>query len=119
MGRGAAPPAVADPVRLMGETAPLTIQRIAIFPLTGAVLFPGLHLPLHIFEPRYSAMVQEVLARDRQLGMIQPRQIPGEEDRETPAPYDVGCVGRIVDAEAPAAGRFHLVSTEERRGGKE
>ena len=50
----------------MDETAPLTIQRIAIFPLPGAVLFPGLHLPLHIFEPRYSAMVQEVLARDRQ-----------------------------------------------------
>ena len=47
----------------MTEAAPLTIQRIAIFPLPGAVLFPGLHLPLHIFEPRYKAMVQEVLAR--------------------------------------------------------
>src|SRR3546814_7843457 len=58
MGRGAAPPAVAAPVRLMDADAPLTIQRIAIFPLTGAVLFPGLHLPLHIFEPRYSAMVR-------------------------------------------------------------
>ena len=45
----------------MGEAAPLTIQRIAIFPLPGAVLFPGLHLPLHIFEPRYKAMVQEVV----------------------------------------------------------
>ena len=93
----------------MDETAPLTIQRIAIFPLTGAVLFPGLHLPLHIFEPRYSAMVQEVLARDRQIGMIQPRQIPGEEDREPPALYDVGCVGRIVDVEALDEGRFNLV----------
>lgn len=68
----------------MPTDAPLTIQRIAIFPLPGAVLFPGLHLPLHIFEPRYKAMVQEVLARDRQIGMIQPRQIPGEEDREPP-----------------------------------
>src|SRR3546814_16045129 len=96
----------------MGETAPLTIQRIAIFPLTGAVLFPGLHLPLHIFEPRYSAMVQEVLARDRQIGMIQPRQIPGEEDREPPALYDVGCVGRIVDVEELAEGRFNLVLEE-------
>src|SRR3546814_15315675 len=67
VGRGAAPPPVADPVRLMAEAAPLTIQRIAIFPLPGAVLFPGLHLPLHIFEPRYKAMVQEVLARDRQI----------------------------------------------------
>ena len=39
----------------MTTDAPLTIQRIAIFPLPGAVLFPGLHLPLHIFEPRYKA----------------------------------------------------------------
>lgn len=93
----------------MDETAPLTIQRIAIFPLPGAVLFPGLHLPLHIFEPRYKAMVQEVLARDRQIGMIQPRQIPGEEDREPPALYDIGCVGRIVDVEALDEGRFNLV----------
>ncbi len=54
----------------MSTDAPLTIQRIAIFPLPGAVLFPGLHLPLHIFEPRYKAMVQEVLARDRQIGIV-------------------------------------------------
>jgi Uncharacterized protein, similar to the N-terminal domain of Lon protease len=74
----------------MSEAAPLTIQRIAIFPLPGAVLFPGLHLPLHIFEPRYKAMVQEVLARDRQIGMIQPRQIAGEESREPPALYESG-----------------------------
>ena len=93
----------------MGDTAPLTIQRIAIFPLPGAVLFPGLHLPLHIFEPRYSAMVQEVLARDRQIGMIQPRVLPGDESREPPALYDVGCVGRIVDVEALDEGRFNLV----------
>src|SRR3546814_20297202 len=93
----------------MAEAAPLTIQRIAIFPLPGAVLFPGLHLPLHIFEPRYRAMVQEVLARDRQIGMIQPRQIAGEEDRVPPALYDIGCVGRIIYVEALAAGRCNLV----------
>lgn len=93
----------------MTEAAPLTIQRIAIFPLPGAVLFPGLHLPLHIFEPRYRAMVHEVLARDRQIGMIQPRHIVGEEDRESPALYDVGCIGRIVDVEALDDGRFNLI----------
>jgi Lon protease-like protein len=54
-------------------------------------------------------MVQEVLARDRQIGMIQPRQLPGEESREPPALYDVGCVGRIVDVEALDEGRFNLV----------
>ena len=93
----------------MGEAAPLTIQRIAIFPLPGAVLFPGLHLPLHIFEPRYRAMVQDVLVRDRRIGMIQPRVLPGEEDREPPALYEVGCVGKIIDVEALDDGRFNLV----------
>lgn len=93
----------------MAEAAPLTIQRIAIFPLPGAVLFPGLHLPLHIFEPRYRAMVQDVLVRDRRIGMIQPRVLPGEEDREPPALYEVGCVGKIIDVEALDDGRFNLV----------
>lgn len=93
----------------MTDDAPLTLQRIAIFPLAGTVLFPAMHLPLHIFEPRYCAMVQEVLARDRQIGMIQPRLIPGDEMREPPALYDIGCVGRIIDVEALDQGRFNLV----------
>ena len=87
----------------------MTVRRLAIFPLTGAVLFPGLQLPLHIFEPRYRAMVQEVLVRDRRIGMIQPRVIAGEEMREPPALFDIGCVGHIADVEALDDGRFNLV----------
>lgn len=104
MGRRPAPPPVADPVRM-------TVRRLAIFPLTGAVLFPGLQLPLHIFEPRYRAMVQEVLVRDRQIGMIQPRVVAGDEMREPPALFDMGCVGHIADVEAMDDGRFNLVLT--------
>jgi uncharacterized protein len=89
----------------------MTVRRLAIFPLTGAVLFPGLQLPLHIFEPRYRAMVQEVLVRDRQIGMIQPRVIAGDEMREPPALFDIGCVGHIADVEAMDDGRFNLVLT--------
>jgi uncharacterized protein len=89
----------------------MTVRRLAIFPLTGAVLFPGLQLPLHIFEPRYRAMVQEVLVRDRQIGMIQPRLIAGDEMREPPALFDMGCVGHIADVEAMDDGRFNLVLT--------
>ena len=44
--------------------------RLSIFPLPGAILFPGLHLPLHIFEPRYRALVGDALARDRRIAMI-------------------------------------------------
>jgi uncharacterized protein len=89
----------------------MTVRRLAIFPLTGAVLFPGLQLPLHIFEPRYRAMVQEVLVRDRQIGMIQPRVIAGDEMREPPALFGMGCVGHIADVEAMDDGRFNLVLT--------
>ena len=89
----------------------MSVQRLAIFPLTGAVLFPGLQLPLHIFEPRYRAMVQEVLVRNRQIGMIQPRIIVGDDMREPPALFDVGCVGHIADIQAMDDGRFNLVLT--------
>ncbi len=94
----------------MPEAAPLTIQRIAIFPLPGAVLFPGLHLPLHIFEPRYRAMVQEVLVRDRRIGMIQPQRA------ENGAPlFTIGCLGKIGEVEALDDGCFNIVLEGESR----
>ena len=78
--------------------------RLSIFPLAGALLFPGLQLPLHIFEPRYRAMVSDALARDRRIAMIQP-QAAGEG-----APlFSVGCVGKIADVEALEDGRFNIV----------
>ncbi len=85
-------------------------MRLSIFPLTGAVLYPGLQLPLHIFEPRYRAMVKEALARDRRIGMIQPQK------PEDGAPlFSVGCVGKIIDVEALEDGRFNLVLEGEAR----
>jgi hypothetical protein len=81
-----------------------TYTRLSIFPLTGAVLYPGLQLPLHIFEPRYRAMVSDSLARDRRIAMIQP-QSPADG-----APlFAIGCVGKIADVEALEDGRFNLV----------
>jgi len=79
-------------------------KRLSIFPLPGALLFPGMHLPLHIFEPRYRAMVSDAMARDRRIGMIQPS---GQGD--TPTLYDIGCVGRIAEVEALDDGRYNLV----------
>ena len=85
-------------------------MRISIFPLTGAVLYPGLHLPLHIFEPRYRALVKDALARDRRIGMIQPQR------SEEGAPlYQVGCLGKIGEVEALEDGRFNLVLQGEAR----
>ena len=88
----------------MSETA-----RISIFPLPGALLFPGLRLPLHIFEPRYRALVADAMARDRRIGMIQPRPTgPGDAD-EPPDLFAIGCVGRIADVEMLDDGRSNLV----------
>lgn len=81
--------------------------RLSVFPLPGALLFPELHLPLHIFEPRYRAMVSDAMARDRRIAMIQPR--PDSEDRTTPALFDIGCVGRIAEVEALDDGRYNLI----------
>ena len=79
-------------------------QRLSIFPLAGALLFPRIHLPLHIFEPRYKALVSDSLARDRRIGLIQPR-----DDSLVPRLFDVGCVGRIAEVEALDDGRYNIV----------
>lgn len=84
-----------------------SITRLSIFPLAGALLFPRSQLPLHIFEPRYRALVTDALARDRRIAMIQPRT--PERGGEKVALFDVGCVGRIADVEALPDGRFNIV----------
>jgi hypothetical protein len=96
---------------MTGTDAPAagTTTRLSIFPLPGALLFPGLHLPLHIFEPRYRAMVSDAMARDRRIGMIQPRLEMGQASGDPPALYDLGCVGRIAEVEALDDGRYNLV----------
>lgn len=81
--------------------------RLSIFPLPGALLFPQLHLPLHVFEPRYRAMVSDAMARDRRIAMIQPR--PDSDDADAPDLFDIGCVGRIAEVEALDDGRYNLI----------
>ena len=69
-------------------------QRIPIFPLTGAVLFPGTQLPLNIFEPRYINMIDDALASsDRLIAMIQPAD---SKDNDSKILKNVGCVGKIT-----------------------
>ncbi|RYD96138.1 MAG: ATP-dependent protease [Sphingomonadales bacterium] len=97
LGLGPAAQAFGDPVRV-------TVTRLSIFPLSGALLFPRMHLPLHIFEPRYRAMISDSLARDRRIGMVQPR-----DHNDPPALFDIGCVGRIAEVEALDDGRFDIV----------
>ncbi|PNP93757.1 MULTISPECIES: LON peptidase substrate-binding domain-containing protein [Sphingobium] len=80
------------------------MSRVSIFPLPGALLLPGMELPLHIFEPRYQAMIHDAMARDRRIGMIQPR-----EEGTKPALFDVGCLGHITHIEALEGGRYNIL----------
>ena len=49
-------------------------QEISIFPLANAVFFPNTILPLNIFEPRYKKMIEDALASNKMIGMIQTRE---------------------------------------------
>ena len=85
-------------------------RKIAIFPLTGAVLFPQTQLPLNIFEPRYLQMIDEALSSpDRILGMIQPslsKDNPKSENLK-----QVGCAGRISSFSETGDGRYLVTLT--------
>ena len=88
----------------------MSSTRLSIFPLSGAILFPDLQLPLHIFEPRYRALVSDALARDRRIAMIQPQAVA-----EGAPLFLIGCVGRIGEVEALDDGRFNIVLEGESR----
>jgi uncharacterized protein len=84
--------------------------RLSIFPLSGAILYPGLHLPLHVFEPRYRALVSDALARDRRIALIQPQVA------EEGAPlFAIGCTGLIGEVEALEDGRYNIMLEGESR----
>ena len=82
-------------------------QVIPVFPLDGALLLPGGDLPLQIFEPRYLNMVDDVMAGDRIIGMIQTRG--GSRDR--PILAEVGCAGRITSYNETSDGRYLITLT--------
>lgn len=83
-------------------------ETIPVFPLTGVLLLPRGKLPLNIFEPRYLNMVQDALATNRMIGMIQPRD--GGAGQNPPL-YDIGCVGRITSFSETEDGRFLITLT--------
>ncbi len=75
-------------------------DKLPVFPLPGAVLLPRARLPLHIFEPRYLAMIEDCLKSDRRLiGMIQPR---GD------GLASVGCAGRLTSFSETEDGRYMI-----------
>lgn len=82
-------------------------QVIPVFPLPGAILLPRGQLPLNIFEPRYLNMIDDAMAGDRIIGMIQPRGGP----QRLPVLSPVGCAGRITSFAETSDGRYLITLT--------
>ena len=83
-----------------------------MFPL-GTVLLPGSVLPLHVFEPRYRALVQDCMAGEPEFGVVlieRGREVGGGDSR-----FDIGCVARIVQLSETPDGRFALATVGTRR----
>jgi Lon protease-like protein len=82
---------------------------IPLFPLPNVVLFPGVPVPLHIFEPRYRRMLADAVAGAHVLGMVLLR--PGWEPHyyNRPPVYPIGCAGRIDQTQALADGRSNIL----------
>ncbi|WP_165874624.1 LON peptidase substrate-binding domain-containing protein [Cocleimonas flava] len=77
-----------------------------MFPLANAVVMPGGHLPLNIFEPRYINMLQDAMENHRLIGMIQPR-----DESAKPELYNIGCAARITRYEETNDGRLEISLT--------
>jgi uncharacterized protein len=91
-------------------------QRLPLFPLS-TVLYPGLQLPLHIFEERYRQLVRDLTSADEQpaaFGVIAIRS-GREAGQAQPALYEVGCTATLRQVEALPDGRFDILTVGTRR----
>lgn len=86
-------------------------QALPIFPLTGVLLLPCGNLPLNIFEKRYLAMVDDALAGDRMIGMIQPRDPKIETITDNTPVFKTGCAGKITEFNETGNGRYLIKLT--------
>jgi Lon protease-like protein len=89
--------------------------RVRLFPLPNLVVFPHVMQPLHIFEPRYRAMLEEALADDRLIGMA--LLAPGwEKDYEGRPPLRaVGCLCRVATYHKTDEGSYNVLVVGLRR----
>jgi len=80
-------------------------DTIPLFPLPGALLLPRSRLPLHLFEPRYLQMFEDVLKTSHRLiGMVQPHKGPtGDETL-----HAIGCAGRVTQFSETEDGRYMI-----------
>jgi Lon protease-like protein len=82
---------------------------LPLFPLPNVVLFPGVSLPLHIFESRYRQMIADALEGDRLIGMVLLRPGWDHDYDGRPPIYETGCTGLITHVEELPDGRYNIV----------
>ena len=75
-------------------------MEFPVFPLNGAILFPGTNLPLNIFEERYIKMVDYALSNNRLIGMIQ--------TKENKDFFNIGCLGKITSFSETIDKRYQI-----------
>jgi Lon protease-like protein len=94
---------------MVGTALAVPPLHLPLFPLPDVVFFPHTLLPLHVFEPRYRAMVTDALARDKRLAVVGLK--PGWEDayEGRPPVFEVAGAGRIVQWERLPTGRYNLL----------
>ncbi|MEM8536367.1 MAG: LON peptidase substrate-binding domain-containing protein, partial [Pseudomonadota bacterium] len=81
-------------------------KTIPVFPLPGALLLPRARLPLHLFEPRYLAMLDDVLkTSNRLIGMVQPYDAPGGGGGKL---HSIGCAGKVTAFSETEDGRYMI-----------
>lgn len=83
----------------------MATARLPLFPI-GLVLFPGISVPLHLFEPRYRQLLTDVRDTDRRFGIV--CGIPGIAEQALPAGR-AGCIAEVTDIEMLPDGRFNIV----------
>ena len=94
------------------QIPPDDLTELPLFPL-NLVLFPGMRLPLHIFEERYKAMIGDCIDRDAPFGVVLIRE--GPEVGGPAEPFRIGTSARITQVQRLEEGRMNLLALGERR----
>jgi Lon protease-like protein len=84
-------------------------ERIPVFPLPNLVFFPKTYLPLHIFEPRYRAMITDAAASGHCIGMALLKEGWESDYHDNPPIFAIGCVGRLATVQKLADGRSNIL----------
>jgi Lon protease-like protein len=82
---------------------------IPLFPLPNFVMFPGLRVPLHIFEPRYRQMIADIRESNGIIGMVLLKGNWEQDYYARPDIFEIGCAGQVDQLERLPDGRYNLI----------